>query len=694
MKTKLPIIGMHCASCAKLIERGLTKTPGVNSATVNYGSEQASVDFDDTKTSQEELTKKINDLGYTVAISAGQKELAKKQELQDLKIKLIVSAALTIPIILGSFNLVPFLSNPLLLLILATPVQFWAGRGFYQAAWSGIKNRSANMDTLIAMGTSVAYLFSFFAAITPWALDLAGVDPMLYFDTSSVIVTLILLGRFLEARAKAHTSDAIKKLLGLQAKTARVIRNGQELDIPISDVIIGDIIRVRPGEKIPVDGVISEGESAIDQSLLTGESIPVDKVEGDTVFGGALNKSGSFIFKATGVGKDTMLAKIVNLVSEAQSSRANVAKLADQISSYFVPTVLVLAVVTFVVWFDFGTFGAAFTNTIAVLIIACPCALGLATPTAIMVGIGKGAEKGILIKDAQSLEIAHQVTTVVFDKTGTLTNGEPVVTGYTDKKTLQLAASLETGSEHPLAQAVVNKAAEEKITLLKVEDFKAIPGAGVEGKVEGKHMAFGKPGMTLFIEGKEIGSIEVRDTLKPSAINAVKRLTDLGIETVILTGDTQKTADLIANEAGIQKVLAGVLPDQKESEIRKLKSAKTKVAMVGDGINDAPALATADVGIAMGTGTDVAIESASITLLNKDLDSVASAIILSKKTMATIKQNLFWAFGYNVILIPVAMGALFPFFGILLNPALAALAMSASSVSVVLNSLRLKGAKI
>ncbi len=693
MKTSFPIIGMHCASCARTIEKKLTRTPGVQSANVNYGSEQASVEFDEGQTDLQAITKQVEQVGYKVATSE-LKEQAKKKELENLKVKTIFSAILTLPILAGSFLKIPIVSDPLILLVLATPVQLWAGRDFYKAAWSGLKNRSANMDTLIAMGTSVAFVFSIFAAIVPWALERVGIEPMTYFDTSVVIVTLILLGRYLEARAKVHTSSAIKKLIGLGAKTARVVRGGQETDIPISEVQEGDTIRVRPGEKIPVDGIIIEGQSAVDQSMVTGESIPIDRTVGDTVIGATMNKTGTFLFKATKVGSDTVLSRIIDLVSKAQSSRAAVQKLADTVSSYFVPTVLILAIITFVVWFDFGTFGAAFTNLIAVLIIACPCALGLATPTAIMVGIGIGAEKGILIKDAQVLETAHKLNTVVFDKTGTLTNGEPVVTDFTNTRTLKLAASLEQGSEHSLASAIIKKAAEENLTLSQVEEFKAKPGVGVEGIIDGKKVTFGKPGMTLIEDGVTVGTIEVRDTIKDSAKDAVQTLNSMGIETVMITGDNYKTAEQIASEVGIKKVLADVLPDQKESELRKLKSENKRVAMVGDGINDAPALASADVGIAMGSGTDVAIESAGITLLNKDLRSVASAITLSKKTMSTIKQNLFWAFGYNVILIPVAMGALYPIFGLSLNPAFAAFAMAASSISVVANSLRLKGAKI
>lgn len=718
MKTSFPIIGMHCGSCARLLERQLTKTVGVKTANVNYGSEKAIVEFDEKITSLEKLSQRVQEAGYKAVVVSKDgktpeeiKDEAKLLELRDLQKKVFGCAALSVPIVLGSFVLLPFLSNPVILLIMASPVQFWAGKSFYQATWSGLKNRTASMDTLIAMGTSVAFAASVLAI-----LQNSG---MTFFDTSSVIITLILLGRYLEARAKTHTGDVIKKLLNLSAKTARVVKDGVEIDVPIGHVQLGDIIRVRPGEKIPVDGVITEGGSAVDQSMVTGESLPVDKEVGDTVIGATMNKTGSFLFKATKVGSDTVLSRIIDLVSAAQSSRAPIQKLADVVSSYFVPAVLIIAILTFTAWFDFGTFNQAFTNMIAVLIIACPCALGLATPTAIMVGVGKGAEKGILIKDAASLETAHAIKTIVFDKTGTLTNGKPVVTdiiprhpggpasvgpiGSSNEKdaiasftlsetglqhdVLQLAASLEQGSEHSLAEAVLKKAVEEKVKLLPVSKFKAVPGIGVEGIIGGKKITFGKPNMSLTVSGKVIGNIMVTDTVKESAAIATKKLTEMGIKTVMLTGDNLSTATDIASKLSISEVVADVMPDQKEAEIKKQQQNNVKVAMVGDGINDAPALASADIGIAMGTGTDVAIEAAGITLLNKDLESVVSAIVLSKKTMATIKQNLFWAFGYNVVLIPAAMLGL-------LNPVLAAFAMAASSISVVGNSLRLKGVKI
>ncbi|MDP3994286.1 MAG: copper-translocating P-type ATPase, partial [bacterium] len=547
----------------------------------------------------------------------------------------------------------------------------------------------------IAIGTSAAYGYSI--------LSLLGLTKGIYFDTAAVIITLILLGRFLEAKAKAHTSDAIKKLLGLQAKTARVIRKGGEIDIPIDEVEVGDMIRVRPGEKIPVDGKITEGESAVDESMVTGESMPVGKFKGDTVIGATLNKSGSFIFRATKVGRETMLAQIVEMVASAQSSRAPIQRLADIVSSYFVPVVIMLAVATFTVWFDLGQPVHALINTIAVLIIACPCAMGLATPTAIMVGTGRGAEKGVLIKDAEALETAYKIKTIIFDKTGTLTVGKPAVTDVSDDKILGIVGSLEQGSEHTLAEAIVSFVKESGIKLPKASGFKAHPGTGIEGIVGGKRYFFGNKGeksgivkrlesegktvMILESGGKVLGHIAVADTLKKGVRKVVKELEEKGIEPWMITGDNEATAKAIAKQAGIKNVLAQVLPQEKADKVKELKEKHGVVAFAGDGINDAPALAASDVGIAMGTGTDVAIESAGITLLNKDIGSVLEAINLSKATIKIIKQNLFWAFGYNTILIPAAaLGYL--------NPMIAAFAMAASSISVVTNSLRLKKIKI
>ncbi len=759
IKKTFSVKGMHCASCVRTIERSLAKTKGIKNAVVNLATEKATVTYDQDICSEDQIASTVSNVGYKVItqneiVSEDQEKIEKAKELKDLRNKVFVSLFLGGLILWGSFpgliNTAPiFLKNFFVQLILAIPVQFWAGSMFYRATIPALKHRTANMDTLVALGTTVAFIYSAFVTIFPRSLLSLGIDAMPYFDVATIVIGLILLGRYFEAKAKAGTSQAIKKLIGLQAKTARVVREGREIDIPIDQVVVGDAIRVRPGEKIPVDGLISEGESSIDESMITGESIPVDKVKGDTVIGATFNKSGTFVYKATKVGNDSMLAQIIKLVQEAQGSKAPIQRLADLISSYFVPIVIMLAFVTFGVWYVFGgqsAFLFALLNTVAVLIIACPCAMGLATPTAIMVGTGLGAEKGILIKDAESLEIAHKVNVVIFDKTGTLTNGKPVVTDVVpvigsellvrNKKTnnqspitnniLSLAASLEKGSEHSLADAIVKKAEEKKLTLSNVEGFKAIAGHGVEGefKVQGSklkvilgnrklmeeekvnfslarsHLAKleseGKTVMMLAVNGELAGLIAVADTVKESAKDGVESLLKKGIEVVMITGDNQRTADAIAGQIGIKKVFAEVLPEEKEKILKRVQDndGKKVVAFVGDGINDAPALAAADIGIAMGTGTDVAIEAADITLINKDLRSVASAIELSKKTMRTIRLNLFWAFGYNIVLIPVAMGILYPFFHLLLSPIFASAAMATSSISVVTNSLLLKKAKI
>jgi len=751
-KTSFPIIGMHCSSCARLIERQLKKTPGVFDAAVNYGSEQASVECDPSVATPEALAGAVAAAGYKAVVgdelrktASGSvmtpddiKEEAKRNELVELKTKVIVSGVLSFFVMLGSFPewftgvfsgiaaAYEFLAAPTTLLMLTIPVQFWAGKSFYQATWSGLKNRTASMDTLIAIGTTAAFGYSLLTTLFPEPLEALGVPMTMYYDTAAVIITLILLGRYLEAKAKAHTSDAIKKLLHLQAKTARVVKGNKEVDIPIDQVKKGDIIRVRPGEKIPVDGTISEGSSSIDESMVTGESIPVDKKQGDTVIGATINRTGTFLFVATKVGNETLLNQIVTMVSEAQSSKAPIQRLADVVSGYFVPVVLMLSVATFVIWYDIGLPTQAFVNLIAVLIIACPCALGLATPTAIMVGTGRGAERGVLIKDAEALETAHKIRIAVFDKTGTLTRGKPTVTDVIPvekinaNEILSLAASLEKGSEHSLAEAIVSAATDKHLTLTKLRSFHAIAGHGVTGDVAGKSLALGNrllmaresvvykthekkiaaletQGKTVMLlsSGKQLlGLIAVADTLKNDAKDMVAALKRLHITVWMITGDNERTANAIANQAGIDHVLAGVLPQEKAQKINELKAKGEIVAFSGDGINDAPALAGADVGIAMGTGTDVAIESAGITLLNKDLKSVVTAITLSKATLSIIKQNLFWAFAYNVVLIPVAAGALYPITGWLLNPALAAFAMAASSISVVGNSLRLKSVRI
>ena len=730
IKKTFPIKGMHCASCVRVLEKSLGKVDGVLSCVVNLATESAIVIYDPKKATDNDLASAVANAGYKAELeqelkTEDEQRQAKQKELNGLRNKVIISLFLGALILWGSFpGLMEFAPSFLTILwiqlILAIPVQFWAGLTFYRATIPALRHRTANMDTLVAIGTTIAFSYSAFVTIFPSLLEGIGVKPEPYFDVSTVIIGLILLGRYFEAKAKAGTSEAIKKLIGLQAKTARVLRDGKEVDIPIDQVVIGDVVRVRPGEKIPVDGKILEGQSSIDESMITGESIPIDKAKGDIVIGATLNKTGSFLYKATKVGADTMLSQIIKLVQEAQASKAPIQRLVDLISSYFVPVVLILAITTFVVWYVFGpspVFLFAMLNAIACLIIACPCAMGLATPTAIMVGTGIGANKGILIKDAQSLETARKINTIIFDKTGTLTNGKPVVTDIVGD-VLQLAASLEKGSEHSLAEAIINKGEEERVKFANVKDFKAVPGHGVVGLVDGKRVVLGnrkmmekegikiensqiekmenegKTVMMLGVNGKFTGLIAVADTLKETAKKGVEKLQKMGIEVVMITGDNKRTADAIAKKLGIKRVLAEVLPDQKEAEVRKIQAEGKKVAMVGDGINDAPALAGADIGIAMGTGTDVAIESAGITLINKDLRSVASAVELSKKTMKTIRLNLFWAFGYNIILIPVAMGVLYPNFGILLNPIFASAAMALSSISVVGNSLLLKRIKI
>lgn len=676
IKKSFPIVGMHCASCAKLIERSVSKVNGVISCNVNYATETATVETE--KDLKSEIEKAVSGAGYGVGVNV---ELEKATALKKLKTKVIISSILASIVFLGSFpELFGFGFPTMILLILATPVQFWAGWEFYQATWSGLCNRAASMDTLIAIGTTAAYGYS--------VASMFGLVSGMYFDTASVIIALILLGRYLEAKAKSHTSDAIKKLLGLQAKTARVIRGKKELDIPIEEVTVGDMIRVRPGEKIPVDGVIVEGTSSIDESMVTGESFPVDKLVGSNVIGSTINKSGSFVFKATKIGSETMLARIVDMVKEAQGSKAPIQRMADLVSSYFVPIVLMIAVATFVVWYVVGAPASAFINLVAVLIIACPCAMGLATPTAIMVGTGKGAIKGILVKDAGSLETAQKIKTIIFDKTGTLTKGQIVLVNKVDKKYLQIAASLEKNSEHPIATAIINAARYKDIKLKDVKKFKALEGFGVEGVINNKKYYLGKDKdgqIILSLGKKKLADFIVEDKIKDNVKQVISALTKKGIDVWMITGDNEATAKKIAKLAGIKNIMAGVLPSEKADKVYALSHTPygmNHTAFVGDGVNDAPALAAASVGIAMGTGTDVAMESAGITLLNKDFSSILTAINLSRVTMKVIKQNLFWAFGYNVILIPAAAIGM-------LNPMLASFAMAASSISVVLNSLRL-----
>ncbi len=732
----IPIAGMSCASCVAKVEAALRAVDGVVSAAVNLAREQATVEYVPGVASPDALARAIRAAGYeplaTEEATVDREAQRRARELRDLRLRLAVAALLSAPILWGSLPHMgidvwtpPLLHDWTVQFLLATPVQLWAGWRFYRGLWAALRHRSADMNTLIAVGTSAAYLYSAAAMFAPQWFAASGVPPTVYYETASIIIVFILLGRYLEARAKGQTSEAIRRLLSLQAKTARVLRDTQEVDVPVEEVQVGDVVVVRPGERIPVDGIVIAGRSTVDESMITGESMPVEKGEGDEVIGATLNKTGAFRFRATRVGRDTTLAQIIRLVEEAQGSKAPIQRLADRVAAYFVPAVIAIAVVTAAVWLLVGPqprVTYALLTFVAVLIIACPCALGLATPTAIMVGTGRGAEAGILIRGGEALETAHRLTAVVFDKTGTLTRGAPQVTdvvsadGVDAARLLHLAASAERHSEHPIGQAVVAYARARGIALGEPSAFEAVPGHGIKAVVDGHRVlvgnaalleraglvtdglradierlaAAGKTPMVVAIDGAPGGVIAVADTLKPHSREVVGALQRMGIQVVMLTGDTRRTAEAIAAQLGIARVLAEVKPGEKAAQIQALQRQGHVVAMVGDGINDAPALVQADLGIAIGAGTDVAIESADIVLVGDDLRGVLAAIALSRRTMRTIRQNLFWAFAYNVALIPVAAGVLYPFTGMLLNPALAALAMAASSVTVVGNSLRLR----
>lgn len=723
-KTELDITGMTCAACSNRIEKVLNKTSGVKQASVNLTTEQAAIDYYPSQTDVDTLIGRIQNLGYNAQPKQTEEQQAsrKEKELKHKRNKLIVSAVLALPLLmtmlvhLFNMNLPHILMNPWFQLVLATPIQFIIGWQFYVGAYKNIRNGGANMDVLVVLGTSAAYFYSIYQMVK-WLIG-TTTTPHLYFETSAVLITLILFGKYLEARAKSRTTNALSELLNLQAKEARIItEDGTERMVPLSQVDVDDTLLIKPGEKIPVDGQIIKGETAVDESMLTGESMPVDKQVNDNVIGSTMNSNGVITIKATNVGKDSALSNIIKVVEEAQSSKAPIQRLADIISGYFVPIVIGLALLTFLIWITLvhpGQFEDALVAMISVLVIACPCALGLATPTSIMVGTGRAAENGILFKGGEYVERTHQIDTIVFDKTGTLTHGKPEVTHFQgENDILAFVASAESNSEHPLATAIVQYADEQGVSQVDVEDYKTLPGHGIQAVIEGQDLfvgnqklmqdngidvtdyqtqmermeADGHTVMLIAYAGELRGMVAVADTVKDSAKEAIQQLTDMDIHTVMLTGDNQRTAQAIASEVGIDQVIAGVLPEDKAQHITQLQDKGHKVAMVGDGINDAPALVKADIGIAMGTGTEVAIEAADITILGGDIHLVPKAIHASDQTIRNIKQNLFWAFGYNVAGIPIAaMG--------LLAPWIAGAAMALSSVSVVSNALRLKRMKL
>ncbi|MEM9977164.1 MAG: heavy metal translocating P-type ATPase [Cyanobacteria bacterium P01_D01_bin.2] len=730
--------GMSCAACANAIETAIRQVPGVDKAQVNFATEQASVDYDERRTSLDVIQAAVTNAGYEAAVDMGlggeAARLERQAQQRPLMYRVVVSGIIGIILVVGSMPAmlgmnIPgwpmVLHNAWVQLVLSTPVMFWCGQSFFRGAWQALTHRTANMNTLVALGTGTAYAYSLFVTLFPGVLMAQGLAPEVYYEAAVVIIALLLLGRYLESRARAHTSDAIHQLMGLQPDMAVVVRQGEEIEVPTQEVVVGDIILVRPGAKIPVDGTVVAGTSTVDESMVTGEPMPVQKSKGDDVIGATINKTGSFRLRAARVGKDTVLAQIIQLVQAAQGSKAPIQKLADQVTGWFVPVVVAIATTTFLLWFNLaGNITLALLTTVGVLIIACPCALGLATPTSIMVGTGKGAENGILIKDAESLELAHRLHTVVVDKTGTLTQGKPTVTDYVtvqgaanESRLLQLAAAVEHSSEHPLAAAVTNYAAAQGVKALPtVDEFEAVVGRGVQGTVHGHWVQLGtgdwmqtlgidiqplqarqqfwaaaaKTTVWIAVDGQVEGLLGIADAIKPSSAQAVRTLQRMGLEVAMLTGDNPQTAAAIAQEVGIRRYIANVRPDQKAAQIKQLQTAGQRVAMVGDGINDAPALAQADVGIAIGTGTDIAIAASDITLISGDLSGIVTAIRLSKATMANIRQNLFFAFIYNVVGIPIAAGILYPLFGWLLNPMIAGAAMAFSSVSVVTNALRLR----
>ncbi|WP_281169591.1 heavy metal translocating P-type ATPase [Paenibacillus harenae] len=726
------IEGMTCAACANRIEKGLNKLPGVTNAAVNFAMETARVEYSPGEISITDMQNKVRQLGYTANTKQENENKGdhREKEIRHQKRILLLSAILSLPLLwsmVGHFSFTAWIytpdlfMNPWFQLILATPVQFYVGRQFYVGAYKALRNGSANMDVLVSLGTSAAYFYSLYLTIA-WFLNGASAHhgPSLYYETSAVLITLVIMGKLFESLAKGRTSEAIKSLMGLQAKTALVVREGQEIAIPVDEVLAGDIVLVKPGEKIPVDGEVVEGTSSVDESMLTGESIPVEKKSGDAVIGATINKNGMLRIQATKVGKETALAQIIKVVEEAQGSKAPIQRVADVISGIFVPIVVGIAIAAFLVWYFIvtpGEFAEALEKAIAILVIACPCALGLATPTSIMAGSGRAAELGVLFKGGEHLEQTHKINAIILDKTGTVTKGKPeltdVLTDNDEQEFLRLVGSAEKNSEHPLAEAIVTGILERGVTLPGTEAFEAIPGFGIKAVVEGKELLIGtrrlmekfdvdakaayetmsrleetgKTAMLVAVDNHYAGIVAVADTVKETSKAAISRLKEMGIQVIMITGDNERTAKAIADQVGIDHVLAEVLPEGKAEEVKKLQASGKKVAMVGDGINDAPALATADVGMAIGTGTDVAMEAADVTLMRGDLSSIPDAIYMSRKTMSNIKQNLFWALGYNTLGIPIAAIGL-------LAPWVAGAAMALSSVSVVLNALRLQRVRI